>query len=44
MMTQGTKTNVTSLLYNKSYVENSYIITSYKDDDPVTIVDWEMIA
>jgi hypothetical protein len=28
MMTHGTETNVTSLLYNKSSVQNSYIITS----------------
>jgi hypothetical protein len=41
MMANGTETNVTSLLYNKSYVQNSYIITSYEDDDPATIVDWE---
>jgi hypothetical protein len=41
MMTHGTKMIVTSLLYNKSYVQNSYIITSYEDDDPATIVDWE---
>jgi hypothetical protein len=44
MMAYGTETNVTTLLYNKSYVQNSYIITSYEDDDPVTKVDWEMTA
>jgi hypothetical protein len=31
--------NVTSLLYNKSSVQNSYKITSYEDDDPTTIID-----
>jgi hypothetical protein len=36
--------NVTSLLYNKSSVQNSYIITSYEDDNLATIVDWEMTA
>jgi hypothetical protein len=41
MMTHGTETNDTSLLYNKSSVQNSYIITSYEDNDPTTIVDWE---
>jgi hypothetical protein len=39
MMTHGTETNVTSLLYNRSSVQNSYIITSYEDNDPTTIVD-----
>jgi hypothetical protein len=39
MMAHGTKTNVTTLLYNKSSVQNSYIITSYEDDDPATKVD-----
>jgi hypothetical protein len=41
MMTHGTETNVTSLLYNRSSVQNSYIITSYEDDDLATIVDLE---
>jgi hypothetical protein len=41
MITHGTETNVTSLLYNKNSVQNSYIITSYVDDDLATIVDWE---
>jgi hypothetical protein len=44
MMTHGTETNVTSLLYNKSSIQNSYIITSYEDDDPSTKVDWETTA
>jgi hypothetical protein len=44
MMTHGIKTNVTSLLYNKSSVQNSYIITSYEYDDPATIVEWETTA
>jgi hypothetical protein len=38
MMTHGTETNITSLLYNKSSVQNSYIIASYEDDDLATIV------
>jgi hypothetical protein len=41
MMTHGTKTNATSSLYNKSSIQNSYIITSYEDDNPTNIVDWE---
>jgi hypothetical protein len=41
MMTHGTETNVTSLLHNKSFIQNSYIITSYEDDDLATIVDCE---
>jgi hypothetical protein len=41
MMTHGIETNVTSLLYNKSSVQNSYIITSYEDDDPANKVDSE---
>jgi hypothetical protein len=40
-ITHGTETNVTSLLYNKSSLQNSYIITSYEDDDLTTIVDSE---
>jgi hypothetical protein len=44
MMTHGTETNVTSLVYNNSSVQNIYIITSYKDDDPATIVDRETTA
>jgi hypothetical protein len=44
MMTHGAETNVTSLIYNKSFVENSYLITSYEDDDPATLVDWETMA
>jgi hypothetical protein len=44
MMTHGTETNVTSLLYNKSSIQNSYIFTSYEDDDPATVVDWETMA
>jgi hypothetical protein len=44
MMTHGIEIDVTSLLYNKSSVQNSYIITSYNDDDPATIVDWETTA
>jgi hypothetical protein len=39
MMTHGIEMNVTSLLYNKSFLQNTYIITSYEDDDPATIVD-----
>jgi hypothetical protein len=42
MMTHGTEMNVTSLLCNKSSVQNSYIITTYEDDDLATIVDWKM--
>jgi hypothetical protein len=41
IMTHGTETNVTYLLYNRSSVQNSYIITSYQDDNPATKVDWE---
>jgi hypothetical protein len=41
MITHGTEMKVTSLLYNKSFVQNSYIITSYEYDDPATIVDCE---
>jgi hypothetical protein len=44
MMTHGTETNITSLLYNRSFVQNSKIITSYEDNDPATIVDWETTA
>jgi hypothetical protein len=44
MMTHGTEMNVTSLLYNRSSVQNKYIITSYEDIDPATIVDWETTA
>jgi hypothetical protein len=42
MMTHGTEMNVTSLLYNRSSIQNSKIITSYVDNDLATIVDWEM--
>jgi hypothetical protein len=34
MMTHGTETNVTSLLYNRSSVQNNKIITSYEDNGP----------
>jgi hypothetical protein len=34
MMTHGTETNVISLLYNRSFVQNSQIIKSYGVNDP----------
>jgi hypothetical protein len=43
-MTHGTETNVTSLLYNRSSVQNSKIITSYKDNHLAIKVDWETTA
>jgi hypothetical protein len=44
MMTHGIEANVTSLLFNKSSIQNSYIITSYEDDDLATKVGWETTA
>jgi hypothetical protein len=38
MMTHGTKTNVTSLIYNR-VMYKIIIITSYEDNDPATKVD-----
>jgi hypothetical protein len=36
MMTHGTETNVTSLLYNRIPIQNKSVITSYGDNDPTT--------
>jgi hypothetical protein len=36
MMNHGTGSNVTSLLNNRSSVQNKKIITSYEDNDPTT--------
>jgi hypothetical protein len=41
MITHGTETNVTSLIYNRFLYKIIKIITSYEDNDPSTIVDWE---
>jgi hypothetical protein len=41
MMTHGTKMTVTSLIYNGVLYK---IITSYKDNDLATKVDWETMA
>jgi hypothetical protein len=40
MMTHGTEMNVTTLIYN-GVLYKIIIITSYKDNDPTTKVDWE---